>query len=822
MNAESDRSRTSPATSIGVGSIPSAAALSSEVVFDVTGLTVHYGKAAAVKDVSLAIHEKAITALIGPSGCGKSTVLRCFNRMNDLVSSARVDGEVLYHGIDLYGAGIDPIEVRRRVGMVFQRPNPFPKSIYDNVAYGLRILGMKDNLDDRVEQALRRAALWDEVKSRLKRSALGLSGGQQQRLCIARAIAVQPDVILLDEPASALDPISTTAIEDLMHELKREYTLVIVTHNMQQAARVAEMTAFFSLEVEGGRQPPRHPRRVRRDREDLHPAVRRAHRGLRHGTVRVGMRISFGEELAQLEAALQEEGDLALRALRSALNALARGDEELADEVISFDDEVDRRYVAIEAGVQSLLARQTPVAADLRLVLAVLRINLHLERMADYCVTVAKLTKLMGDLDVTDDAIASSIEDMGQRAEQMIRVAMDAFATRDAEKAQTLVELDELIDRANRDAAENVLSLGLVARGARVRPADARRLAVRRADRRPRRRHRRAGRLPRHRRVPRVQRRVAPGVAPPSDRDEREPHGHQHEAGRQQPLDRQRGHMGREARAYLRAGGYPHPQRHRAPQAVAQGVRALDGVRRHTGPAHHGEHEVRGGRCDVRGKAETGDEDRHVEDTAADAEEAGGEADTEAVERAARDRHPVAPLGTRPIDEHAQTPRAANVAPPAVTRDPERDAAERGGHDPVEGTPRHRPDEDGAADRAGERRRPEHEPAPDVDPPLTRIGDGARGAVRPHRRETDRGQRPGAVVRVDEEQHRREQKASARAHERAERADTEPQQDEQRDRRRAHATTLSARRGRYAFFTRMLPTREAAVSQASTASSSAS
>ena len=169
--------------------------------------------------------------------------------MNDLVASAAVGGKILYHGVDLYGAGVDPIEVRRRIGMVFQRPNPFPKSIYDNVAYGLRILGMKDSLDDRVERALRGAALWDEVKSRLKKSALGLSGGQQQRLCIARAIAVEPDVILLDEPASALDPISTAAIEDLMHELKREYTLVIVTHNMQQAARVAEMTAFFSLDV---------------------------------------------------------------------------------------------------------------------------------------------------------------------------------------------------------------------------------------------------------------------------------------------------------------------------------------------------------------------------------------------------------------------------------------------------------------------------------------------------------------------------------------------------------------------------------------------
>ncbi len=228
---------------------PSAANLSTSVVFDIENLQVMYGKSVAVKDVSLRIHRNAVTALIGPSGCGKSTVLRCLNRMNDLVASASVGGKILYHGVDLYGAGVDPIEVRRRIGMVFQRPNPFPKSIYDNVAYGLRILGMKDSLDDRVERALRGAALWDEVKSRLKKSALGLSGGQQQRLCIARAIAVEPDVILLDEPASALDPISTAAIEDLMHELKREYTLVIVTHNMQQAARVAEMTAFFSLDV---------------------------------------------------------------------------------------------------------------------------------------------------------------------------------------------------------------------------------------------------------------------------------------------------------------------------------------------------------------------------------------------------------------------------------------------------------------------------------------------------------------------------------------------------------------------------------------------
>jgi len=224
--------------------------LARETVFDVAGLSVSYGGAPAIRDASLEIYANAITAIIGPSGCGKSTFLRCLNRMNDLVPNVKVEGTLLYHGIDLYGPGVDPIEVRRRIGMVFQRPNPFPKSIFDNVAYGLRILGMKDELDDRVRHALERAAIWDEVKHRLKRSALGLSGGQQQRLCIARAIAVEPDVILLDEPASALDPISTSAIEDLMHQLKQDYTLVIVTHNMQQAARVAEMTAFFSLQVE--------------------------------------------------------------------------------------------------------------------------------------------------------------------------------------------------------------------------------------------------------------------------------------------------------------------------------------------------------------------------------------------------------------------------------------------------------------------------------------------------------------------------------------------------------------------------------------------
>jgi phosphate transport system ATP-binding protein len=222
----------------------------SETVFDIKNLKAIYGTNVAFRDVNLEIYKNVITAVIGPSGCGKSTFIRCLNRMNDEVPSFTHEGQILYHGTDLYGDGVDQIEVRRRIGMVFQKPNPFPKTIYDNVAWAPRVLGLKKNLDERVEKALQSAALWDDVKDRLKRSALSLSGGQQQRLCIARAIAIEPEVLLLDEPASALDPIATQKIEELMHELKQDYTIVIVTHNMQQAARVADRTAFFSLEVD--------------------------------------------------------------------------------------------------------------------------------------------------------------------------------------------------------------------------------------------------------------------------------------------------------------------------------------------------------------------------------------------------------------------------------------------------------------------------------------------------------------------------------------------------------------------------------------------
>ena len=219
-------------------------------VFRLKDVSVSYDGRPAVRGVTLDVPARQITAIIGPSGCGKSTLIRTFNRMNDLIPGARVEGKVLYHGEDLYDEEIDPVEVRRRIGMVFQKPNPFPKSIFDNVAFGLKVNGMTDNLEDRVEAAIKNAALWDEVKRDLKKNAYSLSGGQQQRLCIARAIAVNPDVILMDEPCSALDPIATAKIEDLMRELRNKYSIVIVTHNMQQAARASDMTAFLTAETD--------------------------------------------------------------------------------------------------------------------------------------------------------------------------------------------------------------------------------------------------------------------------------------------------------------------------------------------------------------------------------------------------------------------------------------------------------------------------------------------------------------------------------------------------------------------------------------------
>jgi phosphate transport system ATP-binding protein len=220
-----------------------------ETVLRTEKLDIYYGSFLALQDVTLEIPKNRVTAFIGPSGCGKSTLIRCFNRLNDLINGFHVEGKVYYNDQDLYDKSVDAVEVRRRIGMVFQKPNPFPKSIYDNIAYGARVNGFKGNLDELVENSLRKAALWDEVKDKLKQNGLALSGGQQQRLCIARAISINPDVVLMDEPCAALDPISTLKVEDLMHQLKEQYSIVIVTHNMQQATRVADMTAFFNAKA---------------------------------------------------------------------------------------------------------------------------------------------------------------------------------------------------------------------------------------------------------------------------------------------------------------------------------------------------------------------------------------------------------------------------------------------------------------------------------------------------------------------------------------------------------------------------------------------
>ncbi len=235
----------------------------SRPIFEIEKVSVRYSGALAIKEASFSVPKNEIVAMIGASGCGKSTLLRCLNRMNDLIPGATVEGSINYHGQDLYGPAVDPVQVRKHIGMVFQKPNPFPKSIFDNVAFGPKVLGMKVDIDEVVETSLRRASLWDEVKDRLKESALGMSGGQQQRLCIARAIATSPDVILMDEPCSALDPISTARIEDLMTELKNNFTIVIVTHNMQQAARVSDRTAYFTVEV--GEQDNRYGKLVEFD-----------------------------------------------------------------------------------------------------------------------------------------------------------------------------------------------------------------------------------------------------------------------------------------------------------------------------------------------------------------------------------------------------------------------------------------------------------------------------------------------------------------------------------------------------------------------------
>ncbi len=429
-----------------------------EIVFDVRDVSVYYGPFRAVRNVTLPIQGNEITALIGPSGCGKTTFLRTLNRMNDLIVGARIEGEVHYHGVDLYNPQVDPVEVRRRIGMVFQKPNPFPKSIYDNIAFGPKIAGFKGNMDELVEESLHRAALWDEVKDKLKESGLALSGGQQQRLCIARAIATRPDVILMDEPCSALDPIATQRIEDLMQELVSDYTIVIVTHNMQQAATGERPDGVLHRRGEGGRAPHGDGRRVRQDRDDLHESLRSTNRGLRHGAVRLMARPHFHEELEKMELQLLTLGELAGTAVRSAVDAVVGHEDKLAEHVIAGDDEIDTIYLGLDQGIISLLALQQPVAADLRLVSVILHSSLHLERIGDQAVNIAKIHLFTRDLP-GNAVIEQQIAEMGDIVVDMVRTAMDALRRRDRELCLRLPGMDDPVDRLNRNMHFEVAKL---------------------------------------------------------------------------------------------------------------------------------------------------------------------------------------------------------------------------------------------------------------------------------------------------------------------------------------------------------------------------
>ena len=350
--------------------------------------------------------------------------------------------------------------------MVFQKPNPFPKSIYDNIAFGPRVMGMKGDMDEIVERALRRGALWDEVKDRLKTNAFGMSGGQQQRLCIARALATEPDVLLMDEPCSALDPISTGRIEDLMAELKQEYSIVIVTHNMQQAARVSDMTAFFTVELQGRRaRPDRRGGRVRRDRQDLHEPGGQAHRGLRHRQVRV----DAWPNRTACTSRRSWPGSRSRRSARSTswsttldrtLEALEHRDIELAAIVIQDDDRIDGRYLEVHQGILSLLALQAPVASDLRVVAALLHVIKHAERMGDQCVNIAKVLPITGTEPPVDEEILAKVGRMGALARSEVSQSKQAFLLRDIALAEDLVRQDEEINQLNKEIFARAVEIG--------------------------------------------------------------------------------------------------------------------------------------------------------------------------------------------------------------------------------------------------------------------------------------------------------------------------------------------------------------------------
>ena len=414
-----------------------------EPILEAKSLNLWYGPNHALHDVSVAIPERQITAFIGPSGCGKSTFLRTLNRMNDLIPSVKIEGEVDFHGKNIYDARVDPTLLRKRIGMVFQKANPFPMSIYDNVAYGPRTHGIRSHakLDDIVERSLRSAAIWDEVKDRLKKSAMGLSGGQQQRLCIARALAVEPEVLLMDEATSALDPISTSKIEDLALELKEHYTVVMVTHNMQQAARISDNTAFFLLGelVEFGRTEQLFSAPADKRTED-------------YITGRFGQ---FDQQLALLNRELIEMGALCEEVIALASKALTEGDPDMAARVAPLDTEIDQKERTIESLCLKLLLQQQPVARDLRQISAALKMITDMERIGDQAQDTAEIVTFLKGLTAEHDDILCQ---MARATISMVTESVDAFVKHDTIKAEAVLAADDTVDAYFRQVKQALIS----------------------------------------------------------------------------------------------------------------------------------------------------------------------------------------------------------------------------------------------------------------------------------------------------------------------------------------------------------------------------
>ena len=401
-------------------------------------LNFYYGDTRVLHDISVDLHSNQVSAFIGPSGCGKSTFLRTLNRMNDIIAGTRVEGDILIDGMNLYTSGTDVVDLRRRVGMVFQKSNPFPKSIFENVAYGIRINGMardRADLNTRVEQSLKHAALWDEVKDRLHESALALSGGQQQRLCIARALAVRPEILLMDEPASALDPIATQRIEELIYDLKTGL------HDRDRDAQHAAGSARLRLH---GVLLARQAGGVRPHGSDLHDAERKADRGLHHGTIRLMERSHFQQELGALKERLLAMGGLAEDRVRTAMQGLVERDGQLIEDVLNGDMPLNELHIEIDDLCLKLLALHSPMAADLRAVMAAIKINSDLERVGDMAVNIGEAARRYTTHPPVKKLI--DIPRMATTAQSMLRDALDSYVRGDMQLAQRVLDEDDVLD----------------------------------------------------------------------------------------------------------------------------------------------------------------------------------------------------------------------------------------------------------------------------------------------------------------------------------------------------------------------------------------